>query len=74
MLVLCPVSSAVERLPHKRRVTGSKPVQDTTLRKDDMQKVKYDLAMYYLDKIEEALDTIAIAVGHPTMAEFFAAE
>jgi hypothetical protein len=44
------------------------------LRKDDMQKVKYDLAMYYLDQIEEALDTIAIAVGHPTMAEFFAAE
>lgn len=37
-----------------------------------MCKEKFDLAMYYLDKIEAELDVIAVAFGHPTMKEFFA--
>jgi hypothetical protein len=28
--------------------------------------------MAYLDKIEDALNDIAMEVGHPSMAEFFA--
>ena len=37
-----------------------------------MTKDMYDQAMAYLDIIEAALDDIALAVGHPTMSDFFA--
>jgi hypothetical protein len=36
-----------------------------------MSSEDFNLCMTYLDEIEKALNTIAIAVGHPTMDVFF---
>lgn len=37
-----------------------------------MSKEDFETAMFYLDKIEEALNTIASLVGHPSIEEFTA--
>lgn len=37
-----------------------------------MSAVDYQMAMLYLDQIEAAMNDIAAAVGHPSMADFFA--
>tara|TARA_B100000700_G_scaffold57935_1_gene62918 strand:+ start:39601 stop:39720 length:120 start_codon:yes stop_codon:yes gene_type:complete len=36
-----------------------------------MSEEDYKKIMFYLTKIEECLNEIAIKVGHPTMEEFF---
>jgi len=36
-----------------------------------MTRLHYELAMYYLGKIEDELNHIAVKTNHPTMDEFF---
>ena len=36
-----------------------------------MSEKDYKKAMFYISKIEECLNDIAIKVGHPTMEEFY---
>jgi hypothetical protein len=37
-----------------------------------MSTADYQMVMLYLDQIEAVMDDIAAAVGHPSMADFFA--
>jgi len=39
-----------------------------------MDKETYVLALFYLNKIEDALNNIAVANGHPIMDVFFDTE
>ncbi len=59
-----------------QKVGGSRPPDSTRVSKLGkgfrMSAVDYQMAMLYLDQIEAAMDDIAAAVGHPSMADFFA--
>tara|TARA_Y100001973_G_C5183930_1_gene326633 strand:+ start:85 stop:300 length:216 start_codon:yes stop_codon:yes gene_type:complete len=61
----------VERRSYTADVIGSIPIASTNNLESVMDAETYRLAMHYLDKIEEALNDIALAVGHPTMDVFF---
>jgi hypothetical protein len=60
-----------ERRSYKAGVIGSIPIASTNNLDSVMDNETYMLALFYLSKIENALNDIAVANGHPTMDVFF---
>tara|TARA_B110000196_G_scaffold310353_1_gene313066 strand:+ start:74 stop:280 length:207 start_codon:yes stop_codon:yes gene_type:complete len=63
-----------ERRSYTADVIGSIPIASTNNLDSVMDNEAYMLALFYLSKIENALNDIAVANGHPTMDVFFDTE
>lgn len=68
------LAQMVERRSYTADVIGSIPIASTNNLDSVMDKETYVLALFYLNKIENALNNIAVANGHPTMDVFFDTE